>query len=473
MPYKLLQWVFAQVIQSPTMDSDILNIEEIVMGRGPPDPPAELITEKPVEPYKPISSFKAPPPPTIQPYQHENLQCFQCFITFCNSKAKERHMKKSHREEYKQQLQQGDTLFTCYVCDRTFPSSEELTQHQGSHNKEDKPFKCPHCQESFRTFSELTTHRRQVCPERVFQCKDCTETFRSPALLRTHRLALHPRPAQLPRAEAERQFMCKDCNETFRTPALFRTHRLAQHPLSEAEAEEPDDPTKTHRCGKCNRGFEMESELVMHQENHAGDQHCNGSASPAKKRGRPAKAEDTMVGEKKGKRRKKKDEGDGAEEAETVNSTEEAADAPAEVKGKAAGSGGRRGRPKGATGKEAKPHQTEASVEEKKPKAAVTAPKQHPCTECELTFPALAQLRVHKKEKHAPRKAHPCEECEESFARPEQLEAHKNRAHTKGRYACPTCGKSFGRESNLKAHQQSSHQEEEEKKEEVAGRSRR
>ncbi|KAK6326628.1 hypothetical protein J4Q44_G00022730 [Coregonus suidteri] len=417
-------------IHSPTMDSDILNIEEIVMGKGPPDPPAELTTEKPAEPYKPISSFKAPPPPTIQPYQHENLQCFQCFITFCNSKAKERHMKKSHREEYKQQLQQGDTLFTCYVCDRTFPSSEELTQHQGSHNKEDKPFKCPHCQESFRTFSELTTHRRQVCPERQFVCKDCSETFRSPALLRTHRLAQHPRP--------------------------------------EAEVEEPDDPTKTHRCGKCNRGFETESELIMHQENHAGDQHCNGGASPAKKRGRPIKAEDTAVGEKKGKRRKKKEEG--TEEAETGNNAEEAAAAPAETKGKAA-AGGRRGRPKATAGEEAREDDSEVPAEEKKPKAAPAPPKQHPCPECELTFHALAQLRAHKKEKHTPRKAHPCEECEESFARAEQLEAHKNRAHTKGRYACPTCGKSFGRESNLKAHQQSSHPEEEEK--EAAGRSKR
>ncbi|KAL0985029.1 hypothetical protein UPYG_G00152040 [Umbra pygmaea] len=444
------------------MDSDILNIEEIVMGRGPPDPPAERTATKPVEPYKPISTFKSPIPTTIQPYQHENLQCFQCFITFCNSKAKERHMKKSHREEYKQQLQQGDTLFTCYVCDRTFPSSEELTEHQGAHNKDDKPFKCTHCQESFRTFSELTTHRRQICPERQFVCKECAETFRSPVLLRNHRLAQHPRLA-----EAEKQFICKDCNEGFRTSGLLRTHCLALHPLSGPEIEEPDDPSKTHRCGKCNRGFEMESELLMHQENHAGDQHCNGSASPAKKRGRPLKAEDTAVEEKKGKRRKKKDEG--TEEADTVNSTENTADSTAETKGKVAGPG-RRGRPKAAaTGKEAKPDQAEAPAEDKKPKVAAAPPKQRPCPECELTFPGLAPLRAHKKEKHTPRKAHPCEECEESFARPDQLEAHKNRAHTKGRYACPTCGKSFGRESNLKGHQQSSHQEEEE----VAGRSKR
>ena len=160
--------------------------------------------------------------PTVLPDQHENLQCFQCFITFCSAKAKERHMKKSHREEYKQQLQQvnnafysfffpsdiltwesheyreefivdalyscirkksllvdsivwdklvlltsfqGNTLFTCYVCDRTFLSSEELTQHQPTHSKDDKPFKCVHCKESFKTFSEvsITTNTGNIC----------------------------------------------------------------------------------------------------------------------------------------------------------------------------------------------------------------------------------------------------------------------------------------------------------------------
>lgn len=51
---------------------------------------------------------------------------------------------------------QGNTLFTCYVCDRSFLSSEELTQHQPTHSKDDKPFKCVHCKESFKTFSEVS-----------------------------------------------------------------------------------------------------------------------------------------------------------------------------------------------------------------------------------------------------------------------------------------------------------------------------
>ncbi|XP_066539412.1 zinc finger protein 567-like [Hoplias malabaricus] len=406
------------------MDSDLLKIEEIVMGGGESAASAEENTVKEEQPFTTIIIQDPPPQPVIQSYQHESLQCFQCFITFCNSKAKERHMKKSHREEYKQQLQQCDTLFTCYVCDRTFPSSEELTRHQSTHNKEDKPFKCAHCKESFRTFSELTTHRRQVCPER--------------------------------------QFACKDCNETFRSPALLRTHRLAQHPVRQ-ETEDADDPSKTHRCGKCGRGFEEEAELLQHQENHAGNQHCNGSA---KKRGRPPKVETAVAPEKKQKRNKK-EELETLEEPGVSNHSEEISTSPAEVGADPkAKTGAKRGRPPKST---QEPKSEEDKPENKKTKATLAPAREIPCNECDLTFPALVQLRAHKKEMHTVRKPHPCNECEESFNRPEQLEAHVARAHTAGRYACPTCGKSFGRESNLKAHQQTHGQEEEK----PAGRGKR
>ncbi|XP_004086695.1 zinc finger protein 668 [Oryzias latipes] len=408
------------------MESDILNIEDIVMGRAVPDPPPEAPAQKPAQPYRP-TAYNGPPPPSVQPYQHENLQCFQCFITFCNAKAKERHMKKSHREEYKQQLQQGNTLFTCYVCDRTFQSSEELTQHQPTHSKDDKPFKCVHCKESFKTFSELTSHRRQVCPER--------------------------------------QLCCKDCDETFRSAGLLRAHRLTQHPRPDVEAAElPEDSTKTHCCKKCGQGFEAEAELLAHQEKYPEGQQCNGSASPVKKRGRPAKVEDPASGEVKGKRKKKEESKVPEEAEEKASSTPEAAAAPAEEKGKAGIA--KRGRPPKAVlkteteDKKSSEEDGQASTNEKKPKGDAAPARQHPCPDCELTFPGLVQLRAHKKEKHAPRKAHPCEECEESFARPEQLDAHMSRAHAVGRFSCPTCGKSFSRERTLKAHQKS-HPEEE------------
>ncbi|KAM9783320.1 zinc finger protein 576.2 [Neosynchiropus ocellatus] len=389
------------------MESGILNIEEIVLGQELPDPPPAAAPQKPAQTYKPIN-LNGPTPP-VQPYQHDNLQCFQCFITFCSAKAKERHMKKSHREEYKQQLQQGNTLFTCYVCDRAFLSSEELTQHQPTHSKDDKPFKCVHCKESFKTFSELTAHRRQICPER--------------------------------------QFVCKDCNEVFRSAGLLRTHRLTQHPRPDSETPEPQaDPSNIKQCKKCSLVFDTEVELTAHQEKYPGDQPCN-----VRKRGRPAKAEEPAAADKKGKRIKK-EEGDSSEEA-SENTTE----AAAEEKGSAGAA--KRGRPRKAAAKseeeDVKVPAEDAEEPAKKPKVEPAAAKQIPCTDCDLSFSSLPLLRAHKKEKHSPRKAHPCEECEESFARPEQLSAHMSRNHAVGRLACPTCGKSFGRERTLKAHQKS------------------
>ncbi|XP_017328511.1 zinc finger protein 84 [Ictalurus punctatus] len=400
------------------MDSDILKIEEIVMGGGETAAPADVNAEKAGKPYTAIIIQDPPPAPVLQSYQHESLQCFQCFITFCNSKAKERHMKKSHREEYKQQLQQCDTLFTCYVCDRTFPSSEELTLHQSTHNKEDKPFKCAHCGESFRTFSELTTHRRQVC--------------------------------------YGRQFLCRECNETFRSQALLRTHRLAQHP-ARPDGDDTDNPSKTHRCGKCGRGFEEESELLSHQENHAANQHCNGS-SPVKRRGRPPKAETSLATGEKKQKRSKNEENEIAEKSEDAPAAPPAPPAPPAVEAKPK-TVGRRGRPPKSASQD--PKSDEDKSDSKKTKAASPTARQIPCPECDLFFSAPAQLRAHKKEKHTQRKAHPCQECEESFNRAEQLEAHMARAHKAGRYSCSTCGKSFGRESNLKAHQQSHGKEDE------------
>ncbi|KAG9355377.1 hypothetical protein JZ751_000215, partial [Albula glossodonta] len=379
-----------------SVELGLMEVEQVVVGEGI-ETPVDLASDSTGDPYK-------PPAPTIkQSYQHDNLQCFQCFITFCNSKAKERHMKKSHREEYKQQLQQTDTLFTCYVCDRTFPSSEELTEHQATHSKEDKPFKCPHCSESFRTFTEVTSHRRQVCPEKVYTCRECKETFKGVYPLRVHRATCHPQPP---------------------------------------ERDSGDDESKTHRCGKCGRGFEAEAELLQHQENHAGDQYCNGNA-PLKRRGRPPKVADPANGEKKEKQIK-------TEEGNQIEAEAPAAAAKGQVKG-------RRGRPPKSAQK-ADPVPGQADTEEKEEVGPVPQPRQHPCPECEASFPNVAQLRAHKKEKHGrpppPRKAHACKECEESFAKPEQLEAHTTRVHGVGRHSCPTCGKSFSRENSLKAHQQ-------------------
>lgn len=57
---------FFKVSEHCIMESDILNIEDIVMGRAVPDPPPEVPAQKPAQPYKP-TTFNGPPPTSVQP----------------------------------------------------------------------------------------------------------------------------------------------------------------------------------------------------------------------------------------------------------------------------------------------------------------------------------------------------------------------------------------------------------------------
>ncbi|XP_071373836.1 zinc finger protein 572-like [Centroberyx affinis] len=349
---------------------ELLKIEQVIVGSEMMSTPAETKSE-------PVTVTTS----TLQPYQHDSLQCFQCFITFCNSKAKERHMRKSHREEYKQQLQQQtDTVFTCYVCDRSFSSSEELTQHQSSHSTEDKPFRCTYCQGNFRTFSELTAHRRQECSERQYVCKDCGIVFRSPARLRTHRITIHPRP------------------------------------------EESED-AKTYRCDKCSRRFQTEEELVQHQESFAGDQNCD-VRPPPKKRGRPPKkaAEREMTSNKGGAGE------EGGDKESPTNGTKQRGRPPKEPQTELK-----------IPCPEANCDLVFPSVAalraHKKDHHGPPLPprKAHPCTECEESYARPEQLKAHVARAHSSSR-HNCPTCGKSFGRESNLKAHQ-KTHTEGEEA--------------------------------------
>ncbi|XP_029298423.1 oocyte zinc finger protein XlCOF22-like [Cottoperca gobio] len=211
---------------------EMLKIEQVIVGNERRSTSAEIKSEPVVAP--------------LQSYQHESLQCFQCFITFTNSKAKERHMRKSHRDQYKQHLQQTDTVFTCYKCDKSYSFSEELSQHQATHSTEEKPFLCAYCQKNFFTFTELNKHRRHECIERRCPCRDCGALFPSPSRLRNHRMAVHP----------QRPIVADDIN--------------------------------TYQCCKCSCGFRTEEELLQHQEKFANDINCDVKPQ-GKKRGRKPK----------------------------------------------------------------------------------------------------------------------------------------------------------------------------------------
>lgn len=227
-----------------SVNMDMLKIEQVIVGDEVGAVPVEMKTEPVVTPLS---------------YQRDSLQCIQCLITFCSSKAKERHMKKSHREEYKLQLMETNTLFSCYTCEKSFTSSEALSEHQIIHFTEDKPFRCSYCCKPFFYFSDMNKHRRRECRKRRSLCTDCGVLFPSIAQLRTHRLAAHP----------EGSIMANDDN---------------------------------YECLKCGRGFEAEGDLQLHQEKFADQTNCDAKP-PGKKRGRKPKC----AAANDGKRMKEKD----------------------------------------------------------------------------------------------------------------------------------------------------------------------
>lgn len=205
----------------------------------------------------------------------------------------------------------------------------------------------------------------------------------------------------------ERRCPCRDCGALFPSPSRLRNHRMAVHPQRPIVA----DDINTYQCCKCSRGFQTEEELLQHQEKFAGNINCDVKP-PGKKRGRKPKsaAQGGVVDSKKIKQEEGAEDCIGNDDSTT----------------------------EGCPSNEP---QTKLKI---------------PCSEadCDLIFPSVAALRVHKRENHGPppRKAHTCTECDESYARPKELKAHMARAHP-SEYTCPTCGESFAQESTLKIHQ--------------------
>ncbi|KAK9526729.1 hypothetical protein VZT92_015414 [Zoarces viviparus] len=310
----------------------------------------------------------------LQSYQHESLQCFQCFITFCNSKAKERHMRKSHRDQYKQHLQQTDTVFTCYKCDKSFSYSEELSQHQATHSTEEKPFLCAFCQKNFFTFTELNKHRRHECIERQCPCRDCGALFPSPSRLRNHRISVHP-----------------------------------QHPTV-------DDDVNTFQCCKCSHGFKTEEELLQHQEKFANDINC-GVKPQGKKRGRKPKnaAQGGMVESKKIKQEDEAGNNNSTTEGCTSNELQPKLKIPCSE----------------ANCDLIFP--SVAALRAHKKEAHGPPPRNaHTCTECDESYAQPEQLKAHMASDH--HSGYTCPICEKSFAQESTMKIHQN-THAEGEVA--------------------------------------
>ncbi|CAJ1083353.1 gastrula zinc finger protein XlCGF52.1-like [Xyrichtys novacula] len=355
------QWTFRRLhvpeVASKSISTEMLKIEQVVVGSEGKTIPKEIKKEIVVGP--------------VQSYHHESLQCFQCFITFCNSKAKERHMRKSHRELYKMQLQETDTIFTCYQCDKSFSSSELLSEHQATHSTEEKPFRCGYCQKNFLTYAEVNKHRRADCIERRFPCEQCGALFPSPARVRHHRITVHPQSSMA-------------CG------------------------------TNTYKCCKCRRSFQTEEELLKHQEKYAENVKC-GLIPLVKKRGRKPKnaAHEEIIECKKIKVEEDSEEGYGdfaPEECPSTLQTELKIPCPEDYCDLVFSS-------------------VTALRAHKRREHGPPPGEPHTCTECDESYAQLEQLQAHMSKAHC--SEYTCPTCQEGFLTEGDLKIHQD-THTGG-----------------------------------------
>ena len=138
------------------------------------------------------------------------FQCDSCERTFNSSPALKYH-KTTHLGENQEKP------FKCEICSKAFPQKSGLNQHSFIHSGE-KPFKCPKCPESFSRKDSLKKHDRTHTGEKPFECKYCDKAFAFKTALKTHE-QLH----------TGKLLKCKRCSKRFTNSFWLESHIVKKH----------------------------------------------------------------------------------------------------------------------------------------------------------------------------------------------------------------------------------------------------
>ncbi|KAM9309853.1 transmembrane protein 116 isoform 1-T1 [Pholidichthys leucotaenia] len=94
----------------------------------------------------------------------------------------------SHTDEVK--------LYTCSVCERTYPTSSILREHCKIHEV-DVPQTCSVCSKTFPNAAKLRSHQKVHMKEKPHACSICPRSFLKPCMLR-HHMRIHIKEGVIP-----------------------------------------------------------------------------------------------------------------------------------------------------------------------------------------------------------------------------------------------------------------------------------
>ncbi|XP_041651004.1 zinc finger protein 664-like [Cheilinus undulatus] len=141
----------------------------------------------------------------------------------------------------------GERPHSCSTCGKGFLNMSSLVAHNRIHTGE-KPFTCVTCGVSFRIKSKLNIHMRSHTGERPYSCSTCGSTFSKMSNLNVHN-RIHT---------GEKPFTCETCGMAFRIRARLKVH------MKTHTAEKP------YSCSICGMLFTQQQHLDDHAIIHTG-----------------------------------------------------------------------------------------------------------------------------------------------------------------------------------------------------------
>ncbi|XP_077577696.1 zinc finger protein 1035 [Stigmatopora nigra] len=238
--------------------------------------------------------------------------CRFCEKTYASMKSLRRHYKSWHLKEQKNsesnvasengkdECNSSDDsdsapYFPCHVCGKTFPTSENLEDHQKCHLGV-KPHECAECGRCFFQAAQLEQHKRMHKSE--LQCQVCGRGFVSLFALRKHKHTHgKSRPHRCSKCQLsfsgasqlaehmsnhrEENFPCDICNQVFPSKSSRAEHRKVhtmsidrhEHLLEKSTplSESSTIPNLQYNCALCNESFTDSMDFSEHGCNASRD----------------------------------------------------------------------------------------------------------------------------------------------------------------------------------------------------------
>ena len=140
----------------------------------------------------------------------------------------------------------------CNICQKSFSSPINLTNHNLAIHEQIFPFKCdyPGCHKKYSTENRLKFHKKIHFNNKPFLCDICDKSFISRADLRIH-IQFH---------REDRPFKCSLCSKAYKTNEHLKEHFQIKH-LG----------IKNYHCNYCSKSFGKSSALKAHIKTHTGE----------------------------------------------------------------------------------------------------------------------------------------------------------------------------------------------------------